>query len=77
MSNLKLVMHRHARGELFVDGIKVAPVRVVKLEVGVDQANVATITLIPDQIEVEGEFDVSTIYSTARELRMVPAADVK
>lgn len=66
MSKLKLVMHRHGRGEVFIDGAKIKGARAVQLTVGVDECNVATVTFTPDEIEVEGEFDVTSLDSTSR-----------
>lgn len=71
MSTVRIVMTSHGRGEVFIDGAKVAPVRSVKMSVAVDEANELTIVMIPEKIEIEGEFDVSTIESTERELIVV------
>lgn len=66
--NVKIVMEGHGRGKVFIDGEPISRVRSVNLSARVDEANVVTLELLPDKIEVEGEFDVTTIESVAREI---------
>lgn len=66
--NVKIVMEGHGRGKVFIDGEPLSGVRSIKLSAEVDTANVVTLELMPKKIEVEGEFDVTTIESVAREI---------
>lgn len=68
MSIVKIVMSNHGRGEVFVDGAKLIGVKELSLKCAVGEANELTLKMIPDKIEVSGEFDVSTIESDSREL---------
>ena len=61
-------MTSHGRGQLFINDQKMNQVCAVDVTVGVDNANQMTVMFHPDEIEVSGEFDVTTIESTSREL---------
>lgn len=68
VANLKIVMTTHGRGEVFVDGHKVSGVKSFRVTAGVDEANTIDLCIHPETIEIEGEFDVSTIESECREI---------
>lgn len=73
MSIVKIVMSAHGRGEVFIDGAKLMGVLELSLKCGVGEANELTLKMIPEEIEVSGEFDVSTIESDSRELMRAEA----
>lgn len=66
--NVKIVMEGHGRGKVFIDGSPIPHVRGFYFSAAVNEANALTLELLPDKIEVEGEFDVTTIESVAREI---------
>ena len=60
MANVKIVMTDHGRGSVFVDGVKINPVRAVEFRAEADgSCNRVTLTLIPEQVEIEGPADVT------------------
>lgn len=71
MSNIRIVMHRHGRGEIFVDDVKVPGVFEIGMTAGVDQTNNVTIKVRAEKVDVSGVFDVTTIESVCREFRTV------
>jgi hypothetical protein len=62
----KVVMTGHGRGELWIDGQKVEKVRGIALKVGVGEQNILSVEYTPDEIDVEGQFDVTTIEHDSR-----------
>ncbi len=62
----RLVMSGHGRGEAFIDGVKVPGVFEVSVSVGVDKTNQVTLKVHAENIEVSGEFDVTTIDSVEK-----------
>ena len=71
MSNVKIVMADHGRGEVFIDGVKLDGVRAVSMSAEVDCANSVTLTMIPAEVEIEGVFDITTIGHESREFAKV------
>jgi hypothetical protein len=61
VKTLKLAMTGHGRWEVFINGQKVYGVTAVKVSAGIDCANEATITVLAESIEVEGEFHADVI----------------
>lgn len=61
MAHLKLVLTGHGRGEVFLDGKRVENVTGVNVNACVGSMNEVKITMICDQIEVEGEVDPKVI----------------
>lgn len=66
---VKIVMTGHGKGEVFVNGEKVPMVSSVEISAVAGACNQVRIELVPDQIEVSGVFDVTTIESEAAELK--------
>lgn len=66
-AEVKIVMHAHGRGEVFVDGQKMSGVRAVRFSSEVDQTNRVTLELIAERVEIGGVADVTHIGSEARE----------
>lgn len=74
MSKVRIVMTGHGRGEVFVDGAKIPAVVAVSASVRAgphdqEELNTVRIELQPESIEIEGEFEVTTIESASREFR--------
>jgi hypothetical protein len=69
MSNVRIVMSNHGRGEVFIDGKKIDCARNVQLSAGVDQANQVTLMLIPDTLDFEGVADVTSMDMEVMEWR--------
>lgn len=69
MSNVRIVMTGHGRGEVFVDGRKVDAVKRITLSAEVGATNEVTITVIPETVEFEGVADVTTIEDEVRNYR--------
>lgn len=61
MSEVKIVMSTHGRGEVFIDGTKVPDVTGVEMAVTAGGRNELTIKIIPTTVEVSGVYDVTTI----------------
>lgn len=66
MSKVRIVMFKHGRGEVFIDGERVENVRAVKMSAGVDELNQVEITLTANELEFEGEVEVTTIQDEHR-----------
>lgn len=56
MSKLKVVMTRHGRGEVWLDGHKLPNVQSVNLDMRAGDANTATVKVYMPEVEVTGPF---------------------
>lgn len=65
--SVRIVLTGHGKGEVFVDGKKLDGVVRVGVSAGVDRINSVTIDFSPQEIEVEGIFDITTIGEKFRE----------
>lgn len=72
-SNIRAVITSHGRGEIFLNGEKVAGVRKIEISCGVDEINEVRLTLNVDAIEVDGEFDVTSIDDVCRVVKGYPS----
>jgi hypothetical protein len=59
MSHVRIVMTGHARGEVFIDGVKAEGVVAVTFSSRIEQANLLTLEMLAAQVEVEGPATVS------------------
>lgn len=73
MAKVRIVLTKHGRGEVYLDDAKLPGVRALYVSAEVDATNRVTLEFVPDQIEIEGEFDVSTVESPAHRVLKVAA----
>lgn len=76
MSNIRIVMTGHGRGEVFVDGVKINKVTAVEFRAsaGEGELNTLSLSFAPTHVKVEGEADVTNIGSTEREFELRQSA---
>ena len=57
MTDIKIVMTGHGRGDVWVDGVEVQATR-VSFTAGLDEANRVQLTLLAKSVSIEGPADV-------------------
>lgn len=73
MSNVRITMSQHGRGEVLVDGRKIEGVRSIEFRAGVDEVNSVCLDLSVAEVVIDGCVDVSTIGDTSRRFRLATA----
>lgn len=52
MSTVRVVMHGHGKGQVFIDGVEQKRVLAFKVECGVGEVNRLTMTTLVDEIDI-------------------------
>jgi hypothetical protein len=63
MSEVRIVMQSHGRGQVFVNGVELEDVAAVEFCTGVKGVNRVTVTLIPEEVEITGIADVTQVHA--------------
>lgn len=71
MSNVKVVMSGHGRGELHIDGVKVPGLVKASVHLKAGKPNRVCLELFADEVEFEGECEVTCLASNEREFGVI------
>lgn len=59
MTDVRIILTGHGRGEVFIDGQKMPGVTAIEFSASTSGKNTLVLTIVPERVEVEGPAEVT------------------